>query len=72
MMNNILSGLLGVSGNTDRLPFHPYFTFKDLVTVFLFLLVLGVMVFYAPNYLGHSDNYIPANPMQTPPSIVPE
>ncbi|SGY28112.1 BQ5605_C082g12985 [Microbotryum silenes-dioicae] len=63
------SNPLGVSGNTDRLPFHPYFTFKDLVTVFLFLLVLSVMVFYAPNYLGHSDNYIPANPMQTPPSI---
>nr|QRH18085.1 apocytochrome b [Sporobolomyces sp.] len=66
------SNPLGISGNTDRLPFHPYFVFKDLVTVFLFLLVLGVMVFYAPNYLGHSDNYIPANPMQTPASIVPE
>ena len=66
------SNPLGLSGNTDRLPFHPYFTFKDLVTIFLFLLVLGLMVFYAPNYLGHSDNYIPANPMQTPPSIVPE
>lgn len=64
--------MLGISGNTDRLPFHPYFTFKDLVTVFLFMLVLAVMVFYAPNYLGHSDNYIPANPMQTPASIVPE
>lgn len=66
------SNPLGLSGNTDRLPFHPYFVFKDLVTIILFLLVLGVMVFYAPNYLGHSDNYIPANPMQTPASIVPE
>jgi ubiquinol-cytochrome c reductase cytochrome b subunit len=36
------------------------------------MLVLAMMVFYAPNYLGHSDNYIPANPMQTPASIVPE
>lgn len=63
---------LGVSGNTDRLPFHPYFTFKDLVTVFLFLLVLSLFVFYMPNVLGHSDNSIPANPMQTPASIVPE
>lgn len=63
---------LGVSGNTDRLPFHPYFTFKDLVTVFFFLLTLAIFVFYMPNALGHSDNYIPANPMQTPPSIVPE
>lgn len=63
---------LGISGNTDRIPFHPYFTFKDLVTVFAFLLALSIIVFYAPNLLGHSDNYIPANPMQTPASIVPE
>jgi len=51
---------------------HPYFTFKDLVTVFLFLLVLSIIVFYYPNLMGHSDNYIPANPMSTPASIVPE
>lgn len=63
------SNPLGVSGNTDRLPFHPYFTFKDLVTIFAFLLALSVFVFYMPNAMGHSDNYIPANPMQTPPSI---
>jgi quinol-cytochrome oxidoreductase complex cytochrome b subunit len=66
------SNPLGVSGNTDRLPFHPYFTFKDLVTIFAFLLALGVIISYAPNYLGHSDNYIMANPMVTPASIVPE
>ena len=69
-INNIEQ--LGVSGNTDRLPFHPYFTFKDLVTFFVFLLTLSLIVFYAPNLMGHSDNYIPANPMQTPRSIVPE
>jgi len=63
---------LGVTGNLDRVPFHPYFTFKDLVTIVFFLLTLSVFVFYYPNVLGHSDNYIPANPMQTPPSIVPE
>ena len=62
----------GISSNGDRLPFHPYFVFKDLVTVFLFVLVLAIMVFYFPNTLGHSDNYIQANPMQTPASIVPE
>jgi ubiquinol-cytochrome c reductase cytochrome b subunit len=62
----------GITSNTDRLAFHPYFIFKDLVTIFLFLLVLSVLIFYYPNLLGHSDNYIPANPMQTPPSIVPE
>ena len=62
----------GISNNGDRLPFHPYFIFKDLVTILLFILVLAIMVFYYPNVLGHSDNYIQANPMQTPASIVPE
>ena len=63
---------LGISGNLDRIPFHPYFTFKDLVTIIFFILTLSIFIFYYPNVLGHSDNYIPANPMQTPPSIVPE
>ena len=62
----------GIGSTTDRYSMHPYFTFKDLVTIFLFLLILSIMVFYYPNLLGHSDNYIPANPMQTPASIVPE
>ena len=62
----------GVTGNGDRYTMHPYFTFKDLVTIFLFLLGLSIIVCFFPNIMGHSDNYIPANPMQTPPSIVPE
>jgi ubiquinol-cytochrome c reductase cytochrome b subunit len=62
----------GISANGDRYPIHPYFTFKDLVTLMLFFLVLSIIVFWYPNLLGHSDNYIPANPMQTPSSIVPE
>lgn len=62
----------GVASSGDRYTFHPYFTFKDLVTIFLFFLVLSIIVFFYPNLLGHSDNYIPANPMQTPASIVPE
>jgi ubiquinol-cytochrome c reductase cytochrome b subunit len=62
----------GVSSNGDRYAIHPYFIFKDLVTIYLFLLVLSIIVFYAPNLMGHSDNYIPANPMSTPSSIVPE
>lgn len=62
----------GVGSNSDRYAMHPYFTFKDLVTIFFFFLVLSIIVFYYPNLLGHSDNYIPANPMQTPASIVPE
>ena len=66
------SNPLGVSANDDRSPMHPYFTFKDLVTIFLFFLVLSIIVCFYPNLLGHSDNYIPANPMSTPASIVPE
>jgi len=62
----------GISSNGDRYAFHPYFIFKDLVTIFLFFLALSIIVFFYPNLLGHSDNYIPANPMSTPASIVPE
>ena len=63
---------LGVSGNYDRLPFAPYFIFKDLITIFLFILILSIFVFFMPNVLGDSENYVMANPMQTPPAIVPE
>lgn len=51
---------------------HPYFLFKDLVTIFVFFGVVAYVVCYVPNAIGHSDNYIPANPIVTPPSIVPE
>lgn len=64
--------LLGISGNYDRLPFVPYFVFKDLITIFIFFIILSVFVFFMPNALGDSENYIMANPMQTPPAIVPE
>ena len=66
------SNPLGISGNYDRLPFAPYFVFKDLITIFIFFIVLSVFVFFMPNALGDSENYIMANPMQTPPAIVPE
>ena len=66
------SNPLGVSGNYDRLPFHPYYIFKDLITIFIFIFVLSLFVFFMPNVLGDSENYIMANPMQTPPAIVPE
>jgi len=66
------SNPLGVSGNYDRLPFHPYYIFKDLITIFLFIIVLSIFVFFMPNVLGDSENYVMANPMQTPPAIVPE
>lgn len=63
---------LGITANTDRIPFNPYYSFKDLVGFFLFFFILSLFLFYSPNYLGHPDNYIPANPLVTPPSIVPE
>ncbi|MBY3555979.1 hypothetical protein HGI15_21715 [Modestobacter lapidis] len=66
------SNPLGITGNIDRLPMHPYFIFKDLITVFVFLLAFALFVFFSPNTLGHPDNYIPGNPLVTPASIVPE
>jgi quinol-cytochrome oxidoreductase complex cytochrome b subunit len=62
----------GVTAHSDRVTFYPYFIFKDLVTIFAFFLVLSVIVFFYPNLMGHSDNYIPGDPMVTPVSIVPE
>ncbi len=56
----------------DTLPFHPYYTIKDSVGMCVYLLVFAVLVFFVPDYLGHSDNYIQANPLVTPTHIVPE
>jgi len=56
----------------DTLPFHPYFTVKDGFVIIVFLMLFSVFVFFMPNALGHADNYIPANPLVTPPHIVPE
>ena len=56
----------------DTVTFHPYFTTKDSVGLGVFFILLAVLVFYYPNLLGESDNYIKANPLQTPPHIVPE
>lgn len=66
------SNPIGLSGNYDRIAFAPYYIFKDLITIFIFIIVLSLFIFFMPNYLGDSDNYIPANPMQTPAAIVPE
>nr|QMQ98364.1 cytochrome b [Metschnikowia proteae] len=66
------SNPVGMTGNLDRMPMHSYFLFKDLMTVFVFLLMFSLFVFFSPNTLGHSDNYMPGNPMVTPASMVPE
>ncbi len=61
-----------VKTSSDTLSFHPYFTIKDGFAAVMFFILFAGLVFYAPNYLGHSDNYIPADPLVTPAHIVPE
>ena len=56
----------------DTIPFHPYYTVKDGFAIVVFLIIFAVFVFYAPNVLGHADNYVEANPLVTPSHIVPE
>jgi quinol-cytochrome oxidoreductase complex cytochrome b subunit len=63
---------IDAKGPQDKIPFHPYYTIKDVFGLGVFLIIFAAFVFYAPNYMGHPDNYIPADPLQTPPHIVPE
>ncbi len=59
-------------GEQDTIPFHPFYTVKDMFGLSVFLIVYAIFVFYFPNALGHPDNYIEANPLVTPAHIVPE
>jgi ubiquinol-cytochrome c reductase cytochrome b subunit len=63
---------VNVKSEQDTVPFHPYYTAKDSFGVAIFLIIFAALVFFAPNILGHADNYIPANPLSTPAHIVPE
>ncbi|MEN3164889.1 cytochrome b N-terminal domain-containing protein [Tistrella mobilis] len=65
---------LGIDKKTkkDVIPFHPYYTIKDLFGLGVFLTFFAVFLFFAPNFFGEPDNYIPANPLVTPAHIVPE
>lgn len=63
---------LGLNRNTDKIPFHPYFTFKDIVGIFVLLRILVILTLRNPYLLGDPDNFIPANPLVTPPHIQPE
>jgi len=63
---------LGINKNIEAVTFYPYFYVKDLLAFFLLLFLFSFFVFYYPNALGHSDNYIEANSLVTPPHIVPE
>ena len=70
--NNNPLGIDLKKDSSDTVPFHPYIVIKDLFALIIFVIVFCGFVFYAPNVLGHSDNYIPANPLVTPAHIVPE
>jgi ubiquinol-cytochrome c reductase cytochrome b subunit len=61
-----------VKSKTDTVPFTPYATVKDALAMSIFLLVFAYFIFFMPNFLGHADNYIPADPLKTPAHIVPE
>jgi ubiquinol-cytochrome c reductase cytochrome b subunit len=63
---------VSVKEEADTVPFHPYYTAKDGFGLGVFLIFFVAVTFFAPNLLGHPDNYIPANPMSTPAHIVPE
>ena len=61
-----------VKDSNDTVPFSPYYTIKDLFAIVVFLVFFAWMMFMVPNFMGHPDNYIPADPLVTPPHIVPE
>lgn len=63
---------LGINRNYDKIPFHPYFSFKDLFGFIILIIFLFILTIYKPYGLGDPDNFIPANPLVTPPHIQPE
>ncbi len=70
--NNNPTGVEVDDVKKDTVPFHPYYTVKDGFAIVVFLIIFAAFAFYAPNVLGHADNYIEANPLVTPAHIVPE
>lgn len=63
---------LGVESNVDKIAMYPYFIVKDILGLIMFILFCSIFIYFYPNFLGHPDNYIEANPMVTPAHIVPE
>nr|CAC85250.1 cytochrome b [Phacochoerus aethiopicus] len=62
----------GISSDMDKIPFHPYYTIKDILGALFMILALLTLVLFSPDLLGDPDNYTPANPLNTPPHIKPE
>nr|ATL15473.1 cytochrome b [Callosobruchus maculatus] len=63
---------LGTMKNIDKIPFHPYFTYKDILGMLIMLFLLTFLTLYSPYFLGDPDNFTPANPLVTPAHIKPE
>nr|BCD55750.1 cytochrome-B [Numenius madagascariensis] len=63
---------LGISSNSDKIPFHPYFSLKDILGFTIMFLPLLTLALFSPNLLGDPENFTPANPLVTPPHIKPE
>nr|YP_001491473.1 cytochrome b [Chaetodon auripes]BAF80388.1 cytochrome b [Chaetodon auripes] len=63
---------LGLNSDMDKISFHPYFSYKDLLGFAVTLVALSSLALFTPNLLGDPDNFIPANPLVTPPHIKPE
>nr|BAV69559.1 cytochrome b [Hampala macrolepidota] len=63
---------IGLNSDADKIPFHPYFTYKDLQGFVIMLLALALLALFSPNLLGDPENFTPANPLVTPPHIKPE
>nr|AEM06980.1 cytochrome b [Microtus fortis] len=62
----------GLNSDTDKIPFHPYYTIKDFLGILILLMVFMILALFFPDILGDPDNYTPANPLNTPPHIKPE
>ena len=65
--NNLL-----INKKVDKIMFHPFYSFKDLIVIFVVLIIFFVFIWFAPNYLSHPDNYVMADSLSTPAHIVPE
>nr|YP_010242265.1 cytochrome b [Squalus blainville]QTJ25398.1 cytochrome b [Squalus blainville] len=63
---------MGLNSDMDKISFHPYFSYKDILGFFLMIILLALLALFLPNLLGDAENFIPANPLVTPPHIKPE
>nr|QOE56571.1 cytochrome b [Pterocryptis anomala] len=63
---------IGLNSDADKIPFHPYFSYKDILGFAMLLTALTILALFSPNLLGDPENFTPANPLVTPPHIKPE